>query len=328
MLHHLLAFLAQNRDISINDLGLPGNKSLLTAIQSRLCELGILDPLISGNIKTPFGPVGKGDGKLGINTRNALLAFHQLAKLPYAENQISYAALKLLAEVQSNVFLPLILTYSASDDPQTRLAKRILQYMTQKGYWIAKAPNMYNIVYIEGMNADGTANRDLPNRWNDRRMVIRILPGGQPKMEINDEATTEPGRYYTFHPLHRLGAARIAFGQYKAWVDGLHKGSQPALIQTGMIRLHRDLDFNQRRSPKDPIVIGDYFRINQHSTTPEFTPEFVDRFSAGCLVGRRFRWHLSFMHTVRQDFRYRTNKAYVFMTTVINGSELNKELPV
>lgn len=320
----LQEFIARRQNISISDLGLPANKPLLAAMQTRLCDLGLLDPVIGGNASTPFRPVSKADGLLGINTRNAIVAFHTHANLLYVDNLLSPEVLQVLAEARPDTFLPIQLRYANTDNPSMRLAKRILNYMVKKGYWIARAPDMYNIVYVEGMDPDGRPNADLANQWNDRRIVIQILPGGRPHIPVNDQATTEPGQFYTIHPLHRLGAARIAFGQYKAWVDGMHKGKQPGLIQHGPVRLHRDFNRDTYRSASDPIDIGDNFGINQHGTDPDFTPAFVDKYSAGCLVGRRFRWHLSFMQLMRQDYRYVMNKAYVFMTTVINGDELAK----
>lgn len=174
------------------------------------------------------------------------------------------------------------------------------------------------------MDPHGAKNQDLLNEWNDRRIVIHILPGGKPQMIVNDQATTEPGTVFTRHPLNSQGAARIAFGQYKAWVDGLHKGIQPALVQRHNLRIHRDLNKDGFRSPSDPIHIGRTFGINQHSTHPNHVPELVNAYSAGCFVGRRYHWHLSFMDIVRNDVRYQHNKGYLFMSTVISGDDLEK----
>ncbi|MCK6691910.1 MAG: peptidoglycan-binding protein [Thermoanaerobaculia bacterium] len=318
----------RGQNISISDLGQPANAPLTVEIQTQLCVLGLLDPIIDGNETMPFWPVRLADGQLTLDTRNAIIAFHRHANLPYVDNLLTPEVLQALNTATPARFLPIQLDNQPADDQATRLAKRILRYMHFKGYWIARAPNMYNIVYVEGIDPDGRPNKDRFNEWNDRRMVIRIAPGGRPEMIVNDQATTEPGRFYTLNPLNRLGAARIAFGQYKAWVDGVHKGNQPALVQVGPVRLHRDRNKDGFRGTADPIDIGSVFGINQHSTGRDITPAFVDKFSAGCLVGRRYRWHLSFMHIIRQDFRYVMNKAYVFMTTVVNGDELMREEPV
>jgi hypothetical protein len=94
------------------------------------------------------------------------------------------------------------------------------------------------------------------------------------------------------------------------------------------LRVHRDIDKNGLRNATDPIRIGSGYAINQHSTNADFTPAYVDRYSAGCLVGRRYRWHLSFMQLLRQDIRYVMNKGYMFMSTIIDGDDLAREEPV
>jgi hypothetical protein len=323
----LQQLIARGQNRSISDLGVPANRPLLEEIQTKLCELGLLDPVIGGNVATPFRPLRPADGRLTLDTRNAIIAFHHAANLPYVDNLLSPTVLQALEQAQPDTFLPIQFENSNTDQPATRLAKRVLRYMNKKGYWIARTPDMFNIVYVEGLDPDGRPNADAFNEWNDRRMVIRILPGGQPEMLVNDQATTEPGKFYTDNPTNDLGVARIAFGQYKAWTDGMHRRTQPALVQAGPLRLHRDRNRDTFRSSSDPVDVGSHFCINQHSTSPNVTPALVDKYSAGCLVGRRYRWHLSFMMIIRQDFRYVMNKAYVFVTTVISGDDLGKEEP-
>ena len=85
--------------------------------------------------------------------------------------------------------------------------------MEIKGYEIFQGANQYNIVYVEGMNSDGSLNQDIPNQFNDLRLVIEILEG-KPKIVGGPwEATSEPGKKYTVNPLNKKGAARIKFGQ-------------------------------------------------------------------------------------------------------------------
>lgn len=311
--------------ISMSDLRNPTNKPLVLEIQGILCDTGVLDPVVDGDELQAFRPVHNADGRLGLNTRNAIAAFHQHTKLEYDDNILEPIFFRTLIQNVDNPMFKIELEDHPLDNPQARFAKRILRYMHKRGYWIARHPKMLNIIYVEGVNQNGEPNMDRANEWNDRRIVIQILPGGQPHILVNDQATTEPGRFYTYAPLDSMGAARIAFGQYKAWVYGKHKGRQPALVQVGNIRIHRDLDQNGVRSHTDPIVVGNTFKINQHSTEPSRVPAFVDKFSAGCLVGRRYNWHISFIEKVRQDIRYLMNKDYIFMTTVINGEDLARE---
>jgi len=322
MFSSLQDIIAAGRDVSTDELNQPPNRGAALELQVRLCDLGLLDPTIDGDRTRPFGPVGKGDGKLGVNTRAAVFKFCQMVGLPYVDRHISAQMVQLLSAAQPDTFLPIVWEPREGDSLQTRIAKCVLRYMRQKGYWIARSPRMRNIVYVEGMNANGSLNADRPNEWNDRRMVIRIAEGGQPEMLVNDQATSEPGKFYTWHPTNPRGVARIAFGQYKAWVKGRHHGRWPALVQRERVKLHRDLNRDSRRNASDPIDIGKTFGINQHSTSPDRVPEFVNSFSAGCLVGRRYAWHLSFLDIVQQDPRYLANEGYLFITTVIAGDDL------
>ncbi|MCC7507059.1 MAG: hypothetical protein IT259_17260, partial [Saprospiraceae bacterium] len=290
MFNSLQQIINGGRDTSTDELNLPENNGAALELQARLCDLGILDPEIGGDKTTVFKPVGKGDGKIGLNTRGAIFEFCRLANIQYIDRLLSVAMLKTLVNARPEQLTPVQLAVQNTDAPAVKLAKRLLRYMGQQGYWIARSPNMYNIVYVEGMNEDGSLNEDRFNEWNDRRMVIQIGPGGVPALLVNDQATTEPGLFYTKNPLNPQGAARIAFGQYKAWVDGLHQGWQPALVQRENLKVHRDLNQDGKRSANDPIDIGKTFGINQHSTSPNKTPDLVGPYSAGCLVGRRYSW--------------------------------------
>jgi hypothetical protein len=311
--------------ITTDDLKNPENFPIGVEMQVKLCDLGLLDPSIGGDVTTPFGPVSKGDGQVGLNTRNVLFEFCRLAKIKYTDRLINADLATALLRAEPDTFLPLNLVTDKKDSSNTKLAKACLRYMKSKGYWIARSPKMYNIVYSEGMNEDGTLNADTFNEWNDRRMVIRIAPGGQPEMLVNDQGTTEPGAFYTNRPMNVQGAARLAFGQYKAWVIGLHQGKQPALVQREILRVHRDINKDGKRNSTDPIDIGKNFGVNQHTTSMNKVPDFIGPFSAGCLVGRRYKSHLFFLKTVKSDVRYTMNSAYMFMTAVLAGDDLFKQ---
>ncbi len=317
------------RNIPWEDFSDPAMKTMAVGLQARLVDLGLLDPIVSGTAAKAFGPVAKADGIVGLNTRNAFFEFCRLSGHRFNEKFATTDQLRRLGMANPYTFLPVAVAHQPGEPTSVRFAKRVLRYMHRKGYWIARSPNMYNIVYVEGANADGRPNADRFDEWNDRRLVIRInQPGGQPEMVVNDQATTEPGRYYTQYPLNPNGAARIAFGQYKAWRVGLHSGWQPALVQRGLVRLHRDKNKNGFRDNADPIDIGDHFGINHHSTQPNFSSASIGRYSAGCLVGMRYEWHLKFLNIVKRDVRYARNHQYMFMTAVIPGDDLAKTEPI
>ncbi|MCB0576867.1 MAG: hypothetical protein KDC61_20075 [Saprospiraceae bacterium] len=321
MFNSLQQLIDQKKAITTDELNLPENRGAAIELQTRLCDLGILDPVIGGDAATPFGPVAKADGMIGPMSRSAIFEFCRLAELEYTDRLLTPGIMKALIKADPEKFLPVEFENNKFDDTRTRFAKRLLRCMRAKGYWISRSPNTYNIVYVEGVNSDGRENPDKFDEWNDRRTVIRITPGGKPEMVVNDQSTTEPGKFYTVHPLHSLGAARIAFGQYKAWADGLHQGVQPALVQRGPLRVHRDLDKSGTRNRKDPIDIGEWFGINQHTTSAKKTPALVGKYSAGCLVGRRYSWHLKFLRFVRKDYRYQMNRSYLFISTVLAGDD-------
>ena len=201
------------------------------------------------------------------------------------------------------------------------LASRILRYMDNKGYQIFEGPKEYNIIYVEGLNVDGSPNNDESNRFNDIRLVIEIVDN-QPRIVGGPwEATTEPGDHYTDNPVNPKGAARVQFGQYKAWQVDTHNGHHKALVQSGgEISVCRDFDRDRIRT-HDAIDTG-MFWINQHHGY-DYTKDNIRDASAGCLVGRSSREHEAFMHLIEQDRRYQNDRKFVFTTTIIPGDELD-----
>lgn len=202
------------------------------------------------------------------------------------------------------------------------LADQIIKYMLAKNYKVFTGQRQYNIVYVEGMNIDGTLNPDPPNYFNDRRLIIQVL-NGKPAIIGNWEATTEPGSHYTNRPMNPKGAARIAFGQYTAWCVGMHGSSDrhEALVQVAPIKVHRDFNKDGFRSG-DRIDTG-FFGINQHWGY-DLPINNIANASAGCLVGRTTAGHREFMQLVKRDIRYQANRSYLFTTTIIGGDDLVK----
>jgi hypothetical protein len=219
-------------------------------------------------------------------------------------------ARRLLGESSDSLF-PL--------SPGTGLAGKIVTAMLAQRHWICRHPRAVNIVYVEGMDPDGTPNDDAPNQFNDTRLVLRVGEDGAPRIADAWEGTTEPGRFWTQNPMDPRGAARIAFGQYKAWAVGMHRGDHRALVQTAPVTVHRDLDRNFDRRG-DTTYTG-HFGINQHwgYDNPR---DNVGRSSAGCLVGRTKAGHRAFMAIVEKDARYVANNGYRFITAVLDVAML------
>jgi len=276
-------------------------KDLAAEIQIQLRDLGILDPPVDGS----FGPV----------SQLALQMFAARVGLAFDEKITKAMADALIANSVDTLF-PLEL----GND----FASRIVKYMQMKNYWLARSPGYLNIVYVEGVDEDGTPNDDAPNKFNDRRLLIEIK-GKKTTFVGNWEGTTEPGRKFTMSPENAAGAARIAFGQYKSWRVGLHNrlkaSKHEALVQVADITVHRDLNKDFKRT-LDKTDVGSGFGINQHKGFNMPVGD-IGLASAGCLVGRTNKGHEEFMAKVKTDVRFaKGSNGYKFMTTVIDGADL------
>lgn len=264
-------------------------------LQEKLVRLRLLDPPI--------------DGVVGIQTITALKEFQYLYGIK-PSGELCPRTVHALENTESVVDLKL-----GGD-----LASRIIKYCIQEDYYFCISPNAYTIVYLEGADWDGTKNRDLPDEWNDRRIVIEFK-NGQPAIIGNWLASCEPGDYYTYNPLNPNGAARIELGQYRAWRVGIHgigtREPHEALVQSSPVTVARD-------GNKDKIRTGDMrqtgnFGINQHHG---YDLPKVGRASAGCLVGQSRSGHQEFMKLIKSDRRYLLSNSYTFFTAVIDPAKL------
>jgi hypothetical protein len=276
-----------------------GDRALATETQDRLTTHGLLDPPADGS----FGPVSL----WGIGQ------FFRKVDTPGKSVIDAEAARALLSDEPA---FPLRTPDS--------LAGRIAAAMHKTGHWLCRHPDCVNVVYVEGMDEDGTPNIDAPNVFNDLRVVLRVNRAGTPAIEEIWEATTEPGRHYTLiEKLDPRGAARIAFGQYKAWSVGTHMAGRPsgheALVQTAPIRVFRDLDQDFERTG-DQMFAG-LFGVNQHWGF-DLPKSDIGRASAGCLVGRTKAGHRAFMALCKADPRYRANNSYRFLTSVLPAASV------
>ncbi|HEY9300338.1 MAG TPA: hypothetical protein VIQ31_29055 [Phormidium sp.] len=260
-------------------------------LQEKLIEWGLLDP--------------PADGLFGGQSQAALNYARQLCGLGE-----SIETGLILSQTDP---IPLRLDNS--------LASRIVRYMMAKDYHVSKGENLFNIVYLEGADEDGSPNSDAPNLWNDLRIVIEIKKDGTPKIIDCWSATTEPGRKYTVSPMNSGGAFRIEFGQYKSWQVGTHKDHE-ALVQVSDLCGFRDGNKDYARSG-DKQVEG-LFGVNQHWG---YDMQTVEGASAGCLVGKTKTGHREFMSIIKRDRRFQANSGYTFLTTIIAGDDLAKKFP-
>ncbi len=293
-----------NTDVKLNMDAVGQDLELARQVQIRLIALGLLAPPADGL----FGPVSAA----------ALKEFQDRMKCNEPGFLGTITAKKLIEAKLEDLPKPEL---KLGND----LASRIIKYMQLKKYIVFTEPKHYNIVYIEGMNPDGTLNDDKPNVFNDLRMVIEFQ-NGLPKIVGMWEATTEPGSKYTYNPMNPKGAARIQFGQYTSWSVGYHGTAtrHEALVQVRNITVCRDFDQNFSRAG-DELDIG-LFAVNQHWGY-DYPKNDVAGASAGCLVGRSTDGHREFMRIIKQDKRYQLNNDFVFTSCVIPGDDLNKKFP-
>jgi Putative peptidoglycan binding domain len=270
---------------------------LVLETQQILSNLGYLDP--------------PPDGFMGPTTRWAINEFCKLNGLSTTVGFTKDIAAALLSPKQ---LLPEI-------RPCGQWIDRVIAYMQKKNYFICRHPDCKNIVYVEGVDADGTLNPQTPNVFEDLRIVFSIGSDGKPLIQPW-VATTEPGRPYTMNPMNPKGAARIALGQYKSWVVGTHVGASgndphEALIQCAPIDVYRDSKKDFKREGR--IYTG-IFGVNQHWGYDR-PKDDVGTASAGCLVGEKRDGHRAFMAVIKSDPRFRANNGYKFMAVVIPGHE-------
>lgn len=197
----------------------------------------------------------------------------------------------------------------------TELAMRIARAMEQRGYVVDKGDREINIVYIEGMDLDGSANENRKNAFDDLRIVFTYKEGA-PVIVGKWEATTQPGNRYTLNPINTKGGAIIELGQQRVWQTGLHRGQYEALIQTGgEVRVLRDKNKSFGRDAEDVVDVG-WFGINQHHGGDAPRTD-IGGHSAGCLVTPSVDDHEKFMLICKSDPRYKANNRFIFRTTVM-----------
>lgn len=274
--------------------------ALAKAVQWRLTELGYLDPPADGS----FGPVSTW----------ALAEFCSNNNISLKDGFSRSVAQKLVSPTS---LLPEIAASGTWFD-------KVISFMRNKKYFVCRHPDCKNIVYLEGVNPDGTVNDDAPNKFNDLRIVFSVGEGGRLNLQNAIwDGTTEPGKFWTVNPMNPKGAARIAFNQYKAWVVGTHHpnsaSAHEALVQVEPITVCRDLNKDFKRTG-DQLDTG-LFAINQHWGY-DAPKDDLGRTSAGCLVGRTKDGHRKFMQLIKADPRYLANHSYRFLTAVMPGDEV------
>jgi hypothetical protein len=153
----------------------------------------------------------------------------------------------------------------------------VFKAMLKKNYKVYSRPYELNIVGIRS-----AVNK--PNKFDDvffifykndkNQIIYKIFP-----------CTTDPGTFWLNHPMNPLGTAAVKAGQYiDAYSIGLHNSKYSALVQTGKLKVYRDLDRNSLfdfESAKEYTSSGDGINIHKAGAG---AMENVDKWSAGCQV--------------------------------------------
>jgi hypothetical protein len=190
-------------------------------------------------------------------------------------------------------------------------AQKIIQAMQRHGYRVDSGDDVMNLVYVEGMNLDGSPNGNRPNCWDDIRVLVRNATGG-PKVLGAWEATTEPGAYWSA-PDHRMnveGAFHIDLGQQTAWVPGEYHDA-PALVQAKPIHGTRDGKVHYARDGKPDFGM---FGVHHHKGY-DYPKDNIGKSSAGCQVGRTVAGHMEFWNLLKTDKRF--SPTFVWTSTVM-----------
>lgn len=200
-------------------------------------------------------------------------------------------------------------------------ATKIVQAMQTRGYRVDFGDDVMNLLYIEGMNLDGSPNGNRPNCWDDIRVLLRNGTGG-PKILGAWEATTEPGAYWSSveHRMNKDGAFHIDLGQQTAWVPGEYHDA-PALRQARNLHGTRDGKVHYARDGKPDFGM---FGVHHHKGY-DYPKNNIGQSSAGCQVGRTVAGHMEFWHILKTDSRF--SPTFVWTSTVMSAAWVTSAAP-
>ena len=192
--------------------------------------------------------------------------------------------------------------------------RALISTLKSKGYLIYDKPYQLNIV---GVRNETT----VPNKFDDTIYVF--WKNDQNKWEGKEyNATTDPGTYFLYNPLSKLGTAILKEGQWvDAYIIGLHRGIYDALVQRKPVTVIRDYDRNAVLDFENGREETGLFGINIHKAGKD--SKDVDKWSAGCQVFQKSDDFNQFMDLARKHRELYGNK---FTYTLIDERAYNRRL--
>lgn len=198
------------------------------------------------------------------------------------------------------------------------LADRLIRAAAHRNAILPVGANLYNIIYAEGMNPDGTPNGHTANFFDDTRFLVRRDSIERATIIGAWEATTRPGYFWTRHRMNPDGAFHIDLGYQEAWTMGTYHDMQ-ALLQARPIRGTRDANNAMDRSGFSALWAD--IGVHHHGGY-DYPHDDLGKSSAGCLVGRSMSGHQDFMDFLHADSRFKLNRNFLFSATVLTAQEV------
>ncbi len=196
----------------------------------------------------------------------------------------------------------------------TGLAPMLARTMLKYSYNLTVGDTVTNIIYVEGMDTDGTKNAFRPNAFDCIRCLIRVHNDGSVDLLGVWEAITHAGMYWEMHRMNPKGAFHIALGQQACWTMG-HYHNMQALVQTIDIIGTRDSNNNFKR--EGPTYKG-MFGVHHHWGY-NYAKDNAGNSSAGCQVGRMEKGHNEFIAILKTDGRYKKDRNFLWPSTVLTA---------
>lgn len=190
---------------------------------------------------------------------------------------------------------------------------RLMDECKKRGYpWF---PDQ-NVISHEGHNQDGTRNANRDNAFDDVKL---ILDGNGTIIGGPWRGTTQPGEYWTKHPMASGGAFIIALGPQSVWTPGLyHNKTVWRQAEDSTIMGHRDPHCTFKRV--GPPVAHGNIGVHHHGGY-NLPRDNISNAAAGCQVIEYEDGQADFMEKTLKCPRYLSDKHGYRLTAIVFGHD-------